>query len=69
MNVPEDDALMEASGIVYLPEGQLYELNIVATGEVRDKDGNLISPATAEGKRIVTEAEALAIMQAMETGD
>lgn len=44
---------------------QLYEMRVVATGEVRDKDGNLISPGTAEGTRSVTEAEALAIIEAM----
>lgn len=45
-----------------MPEGRLYKLVIKAEGELRDKDGNLISvdPITFE-ERIVTEAEAQAI--------
>lgn len=44
----------------------LYELKIVATGEVRDADGNLISNEPIEATRIVTEEEALAILATQE---
>ena len=40
------------------PRGQLYELKIIATGEVRDADGNLLNTPTAESTVILTEAEA-----------
>jgi len=43
--------------------GILYELKIIASGEVRDADGNLLNTPTAESTVIVTEAEALAIME------
>lgn len=48
---------------------QLYELAITATGEVRDADGNLISSEPIETKVRVTEAEALAIVQAIEEAE
>ena len=37
---------------------QMYEVVIVATGEVRDKDGNLISSTPVEMKGEVTEEQA-----------
>lgn len=43
--------------------GQLYKLEIVASGEVRDADGNLISQPVAAQTLTVTEQEALAIME------
>lgn len=43
---------------------QLYQLKITATGEVRDKDGNLLNTTPVESVRTVTEAEALEILQA-----
>lgn len=46
-----------------MTEGQLYRLQIIATGEVRDADGNLISQPVAEQTLTVTEQEALAIME------
>jgi hypothetical protein len=42
---------------------QLFEIRIVATGEVRDKDGNLISQQPIEAVHIATEAEARAIIE------
>ena len=45
------------------PGGQLYQLVIEATGEVRDADGNLISSQPVTAERLVTEAEALAILE------
>jgi len=41
---------------------QLYQLKITATGEVRDKDGNLISSGPVEAIRTVTETEAAEIL-------
>lgn len=49
------------------PAGQLYELRITASGEVRDADGNLLSEPTAESMTTVTEQQALAIMQTRRT--
>lgn len=46
-----------------MSEGQLYRLEIIATGEVRDADGNLISQPVAETTVEVTEQEARAIME------
>jgi hypothetical protein len=39
-----------------------YEVVIKATGEVRDKDGNLISSEPIEAKLQVTEAQARELM-------
>lgn len=38
---------------------QMYEVTIVATGEVRDKDGNLLSSSPVEMTSRVTEEEAV----------
>ena len=43
-------------------EGQLYKLSITATGEVRDKDGNLISSSPVEAELTVTEEQLASIM-------
>lgn len=43
--------------------GQLYELRITATGEVRDEHGQLLNTQPIETVRIVTEAEAHAILE------
>lgn len=43
------------------PLGQLYELRITATGEVRDADGNLVETVPVEAVRTVTAEEAAAI--------
>jgi len=37
--------------------GQMYEIAVTATGEVRDADGNLISSEPFESKIQVTEAQ------------
>lgn len=37
--------------------GQLYELAIAATGEVRDAEGNLVSSEPLTSKITVTEAQ------------
>ena len=37
----------------------MYEVTIVATGEVRDKDGNLLSSSPIEMTGQVTEEEAI----------
>lgn len=42
---------------------QRYELRFTAVGEVRDADGNLISSTPVEATRVVTEAEAKAIIE------
>lgn len=42
--------------------GQLYEVLVTATGEVRDADGNLISTEPIEARMVVTEDEARALM-------
>lgn len=34
-----------------------FEVKVVATGEVRDQDGNLISPQTYEGVQHLTAEE------------
>lgn len=44
--------------------GQLYELKIVASGEVRDQDGNLIENVPIESTQTVTEAQARRIIAA-----
>jgi len=45
-------------------DGQLYQLRIIVTGEVRDADGNLINQDVgAETTVTVTEQQALAIMK------
>jgi hypothetical protein len=41
-------------------DGQLYELRIVASGEVRDADGNLIPSEPIETTVVLTEEEAQA---------
>ena len=43
--------------------GQLYEMRITATGEVRDDDGNLISSEPIETVQILTEEQVLALTQ------
>jgi hypothetical protein len=43
--------------------GQLYELRITATGEVRDADGNLISQEPVETTVTVTEEQARQLME------
>jgi len=45
------------------PGVQLYELRIVATGEVRDADGNLLNQPVAESTMQVTEDQARAIIE------
>lgn len=49
------------------PLGQLYELRIIATGEVRDADGNLLNTEPIEATRVVTADEAAAILATQET--
>lgn len=46
-----------------MPDTQLYELKITASGEVRDADGNLISQEPIEMTKIVTAAEAQAFFE------
>jgi hypothetical protein len=46
-----------------VPDGQRYMLTIHAEGELRDKDGNLISNEPLTGSREVSEAEAQAIAE------
>ena len=41
--------------------GQLFQLAITATGEVRDAEGNLISSEPVEATLTVTESEAKAL--------
>lgn len=42
--------------------GQLYELRIVATGEVRDADGNLVEQRPVEASAVLTEDQAAALV-------
>jgi hypothetical protein len=44
----------------------LYELRIVASGEVRDADGNLISTEPIEATAVLTEEEAAALIAQQE---
>lgn len=46
-----------------MPETQMFELKITATGEVRDADGNLISQQPIEATALLTEAEAAAYLE------
>ena len=48
------------------PKGQLYELKISASGEVRDADGNLINQIPLETTVTVTEEQAAAIRAQLE---
>ena len=45
-----------------MPDGQLYKLSIVAEGELRDKDGNVISTEPLTSETVVTEEQAQAIV-------
>ena len=45
---------------------QLYELRIVATGEVRDADGNLVSQEPVEATAVLTEEQAAELMNQQE---
>lgn len=45
---------------------QMYQLTVKATGEVRDKDGNLLNTVPIETTRTVTEEEARQIRTAFE---
>ena len=44
---------------------QQYKLNIRAEGEVRDKDGNLISSEPLEGQTVISEEQAQQIIEAL----
>jgi hypothetical protein len=43
--------------------GQLYEMTVRATGEVRDADGNLISTEPIETTTVVTEEQMRSLTQ------
>lgn len=45
---------------------QNYQLTIRAEGEVRDKDGNLISTEPIEGQTVLTEEQARELIEALE---
>jgi hypothetical protein len=45
---------------------QMYEVTIVATGEVRDADGNLVSAEPIEAKAVITEKQARALVEGQE---
>ena len=47
-----------------MPDGQLYKLSIVAEGELRDKDGKVISTEPLTAETIITEDQALKLAQA-----
>lgn len=44
-----------------VPDGQLFKLTFYAEGELRDKDGNLISNEPISSEVIVSEEQAQAI--------
>jgi len=44
---------------------QEYELVIKAEGEVRDKDGNIISTEPVEGQTVLTEEQAKRLLEAL----
>lgn len=46
---------------------QMYEIKVTAVGEVRDKDGNLLSEEPIEMTKIVSESELRAMKEEMET--
>lgn len=55
------DALARESA---LQSGQLYKLEIIASGEVRDADGNLLNTTTVNSEPVtVTEAQALELLE------
>lgn len=56
-----------AKGEPVAEQTQMYELRITATGEVRDKDGNLLRSEPIESVQTITEAEALAILESQES--
>ena len=47
--------------------GQLYEVVITGTGEVRDADGNLISSEPVSSTIVVDEATARALLEGEQT--
>ena len=47
----------------------MYQISVVATGEVRDKDGNLISAAPLEATMVVDEETAQAFAEQAEPKD
>lgn len=51
------------------PDGQLYRMSISASGEVRDKDGNLLNEVPIEGEVVVTSEQAAAIRAQLEQGN
>jgi hypothetical protein len=42
---------------------QLFELRIVASGEVRDADGNLLNAEPIEATAVLTEEEVVALIK------
>lgn len=42
---------------------QMFEVTIVATGEVRDAEGNLVSQQPIEAKAVITEEQARALVE------
>lgn len=47
----------------------LYQMTFTASGEVRDKDGNLINVDPVTGTAVVTEEQARDILAALENGE
>jgi hypothetical protein len=43
--------------------GQLYQITVNATGEVRDADGNLVSSSPVSTEWLVTEDELKALLE------
>jgi len=50
-----------ADTVWLVPDGQLFKLSFYAEGELRDKDGNLISNEPISSEVIVSEDQAQAI--------
>lgn len=48
---------------------QLFEIVMTATGEVRDKDGNLISAEPIEGRMVVNAEQAAQIRATFNEGE
>jgi hypothetical protein len=49
--------------------GLKFEIKVTATGEVRDKDGNLISSEPVEMTALVTEEQAAEYLSAQNKGE
>jgi hypothetical protein len=57
---------LQENGRKAMSEELVFEIKIVAIGEVRDAEGNLIESVPIEGTRQVTESELKALLEEVE---